>query len=553
MLQKLLCKITIYKVVLSPILLFLLLGMPDIIFNIELEKWIRILLGFFFVTSIFLIPVYFFRNHTRFYFLFLAIWILLAPIALFPILYFGVNFNKSIMMLVYNTNYNEAIELIRPYIFIISLAFICAVVLLLIIFKSIPASIKAKDSFHISVISFAFFLVIPLVSFNRGNYIRNMKATIYSYYPFYLFYYGYRFYNNLQKVEHYADNVKDFHFHAYKKDRLRQREAYIFVIGETSRYDHWGINGYNRNTSPYLSKESSLLSFKDVSTAGGFTEISVPMIITRATPSHPKLKWKEKSIVTVFHEAGFKTYWITDQVENGEIMAHANEADKLIILQCSVYSTSNLHRDMELIDSLRKYIKSGPDKMFFVLHTLGSHFNYNERYPAQFNAFKPSGKGKIISPTNIHNKAMLINAYDNSILYTDAVLHRIISILSKNNIVGVMLYVSDHGENLLDDNRHLSLHAPNGLSSYIAHVPLFIYTTNAYNKIYTNKIISLKSHIDSKISSVDMFSTLCGIANITFPNLDSTRDIAGPYFRSRPRYILNGSNHSIIYKYSDLK
>lgn len=146
---------------------------------------------------------------------------------------------------------------------------------------------------------------------------------------------------------------------------------------------------------------------------------------------------------------------------------------------------------------------------------------------------------------------MLINGYDNTILYTDAVLDSFISVLNQKNVVGSLLYITDHGENLMDDSRHLFLHQPGPVTKYVAHVPLFIFTTEDYNKIYAQKVAYLKDHINSKISSADVFPSLCGMADITFPGWDSTRCISSPYFKESPRYILGGMNE--IVKYSDVK
>lgn len=534
--------------------LFLLLTSPIYFYLIQFRMYFDIFWGVLFTTSIFLIPLYFFRNHLKLYFFLPVIFILFVPVALFPIIKFRNIFNDSIMMLVHNTNKQEAWELLRPYLISIIISFTSIIIILIFIYLLLPKRTTPKKAFLTSVVALILFLSAPAISMGVTHYMKHVKIMLYSHYPFYLGYFGHTFYKELQNVNDYSTAVKDFHFHAYKKDSLKQRQIYILVIGETGRYDHWGINGYYRNTSPLLSRVKSLLSYKNDITAGSFTEVSVPVIITRATPQTFDLVWKQKGIASVFNEAGFETYWITNQFygdDRGMIAVHAREADHLLLLQKSSNVNGDPVWDMQVVDSFKKYMEQGPSKMFFVLHTMGSHFEYNKRYPPQYNVFKPSGEGRNLSPSNPANKAMLINGYDNSILYTDAVLDSIISIMNQKGIVGSMLYVADHGENLMDDSRQMFLHSPGTITRYVAHVPLFVFTTPDYDSVYAQKVDNLKKHVDSKISSDDVFATLCGMADISFPGWDSSRSISSPYFTEKPRFILAGINN--VVKFSDVK
>lgn len=123
-----------------------------------------------------------------------------------------------------------------------------------------------------------------------------------------------------------------------------------------------------------------------------------------------------------------------------------------------------------------------------VLHTYGSHFNYQERYPRNFAFFKPDSK----SEAKPENRRDLLNAYDNTIRYTDYILHGIVERLQKwektqaktdgvySQPTSAMLYTSDHGENIFDDDRRLFLHAAPKASDYELHVPFIIWTSDGY-------------------------------------------------------------------------
>ena len=111
--------------------------------------------------------------------------------------------------------------------------------------------------------------------------------------------------------------------------------------------------------------------------------------------------------------------------------------------------------DDYLLALVQEELAKGNRKQFIVLHTYGSHFNYRERYPAEAAFFQPD------SPADAEFKYRdnLINAYDNSIRYTDDFLSRLIGLLQQQDAGSAMLYTSDHGEDIFDDHRHLFLHA----------------------------------------------------------------------------------------------
>ncbi len=138
-------------------------------------------------------------------------------------------------------------------------------------------------------------------------------------------------------------------------------------------------------------------------------------------------------------------------------------------------------------------------KLFVVLHTYGSHFNYQERYPRSFAYFKPDSRSEAKS----ENRRDLLNAYDNTIRYTDYILHGIIERLQKwegiqtktdgvyGQPISAMLYTSDHGENIFDDERCLFLHAAPKASDYELHVPFIIWTSDGYGKQYPDILKAL--------------------------------------------------------------
>jgi glucan phosphoethanolaminetransferase (alkaline phosphatase superfamily) len=117
------------------------------------------------------------------------------------------------------------------------------------------------------------------------------------------------------------------------------------VIGESSRYDRWSLNGYARETNPLLKQEANLVALPDVITSVSATRLSVPVIISRK-PATQSLKdgFSEKSFLTAFKEAGFKTFWLSNQISFGKfdtpVSVFAKEADVVEFLNLGGFTTT---------------------------------------------------------------------------------------------------------------------------------------------------------------------------------------------------------------------
>ncbi len=322
---------------------------------------------------------------------------------------------------------------------------------------------------------------------------------------------------NLKERERFVFNAK--------KEPLANSEIYIMVIGETSRRDHWTINGYHRNTSPNLSQNEKLISFKDVIAEWALTQKSVPIMLSQATISNFDRATTEKSIITAYKEAKFKTYWFTAQAFDrfaGNIHIIANDAD---VVRYFVRKYDAILLDA--INNVFDELKEKNEKLFIILHTKGSHFEFSKRYPPEFRKYPDSSE--------LSWKEMLINRYDNTILYTDFFLSRLISILEAQNAVSAMLYVSDHGENLMDDDKKLQGH--NFGNQYDSPIPMFFWYSDEYERIYPQKVINAKKNIEKKLGTINVFHSLADMGNIQFDELDKQLSFFHYPMREEPRII----------------
>ena len=334
--------------------------------------------------------------------------------------------------------------------------------------------------------------------------------------------------------ENYREASRDFKFDARSEHSATAPEVYVMVVGETARAHNFSLYGYPRNTNPLLSKTPGIKAFPNVTTQSNTTHKSVPMLLSAASAEDFERLFHEKGILAAFKEAGFHTVFISNQLPNHSFIDFLGEqADEYYFLKKEDASQGN-HYDEDLLQKLDEILPLADAsssahyhyryrKLFVVLHSYGSHFNYQERYPRSFAYFKPDSK----SEAKPENRRDLLNAYDNTIRYTDYILHGIIERLQKwegvqtktdgvyDQPTSAMLYTSDHGENIFDDERSLFLHAAPKASDYELHVPFIIWTSDGFSKQYPDILKALGENRSKQVqSSLSAFHTMLGIGGI---------------------------------------
>ena len=293
---------------------------------------------------------------------------------------------------------------------------------------------------------------------------------------------------------HYQERVANYRFDAVATHPKDSAEVYVMVIGETARSNNFSLYGYHRDTNPMLTtlvSDSSLIVFRDVRTESNTTHKSVPMLLTAASASDYSVLYREKGIIAAFKEAGFHTSFISNQLPNHSFIDFLGmEADSYLFIKEAERAKDNVS-DMELLPIVKGILEKGRKKEFIVLHTYGSHFKYNERYSRNMAHFLPDDK----SQAKYENRQQLVNAYDNTIRFTDYFLYKLSALLSASGRNSAWLYTSDHGENIYDDNRKKFLHASPNPSEYELRVPLLAWTSSSYRSAYPEIISALRSNI----------------------------------------------------------
>lgn len=340
---------------------------------------------------------------------------------------------------------------------------------------------------------------------------------------------------------HYHQTSRSFSYSPVMTRPKDEPEVYVFVIGETSRADNWQLFGYDRPTNPRLCTREGLYAFSKSVSEINTTHKAVPMLLSYLTPENfGDSVAHTRSIFSAFNNLGYRTAFLSNQRRNHSYIDYYGEEAGL----ATFGDDHGEHRpDMDLTVELRDIIDKSPSpKMFIVLHTYGSHFEYRRRYPSEMAYFTPD----INSSANKANRRDLLNAYDNSIRYTDALLDSVIGTLDGLGVPAAMFYVSDHGEDIFDDARERFLHSSPTPTYWQIHVPMLVWLSAAYRDEHPEIARILEANTDRNVASTtSMFHTILDVAGIRSPYYDATLSVASPRYTPLLRRYLNDYNEGV--------
>ncbi len=275
----------------------------------------------------------------------------------------------------------------------------------------------------------------------------------------------------------------------------------IYVIGESVRADHLQINGYHRRTTPCLARRQEngeLLSFRDVLSYGTGTYEAMLGLLTNAT--NEQREPSVGSFVPLFNKYGYETSVVTN-LPKGFVMTFTKLTEA-----CRNF----LYYESEYCDRLLEHmenLKQGPSlPRLVIIQTNGSHYRYNERYPHESHAvFKPHD-----DPTLSTGNESLVNAYDNSIVYTDYMLDAIMDIYADSS--AVLVYCSDHAESLGENGRFL--HVGPLTATEQRRVPLIIWGSEAFRREHADMWENMKGRTSDPVQQGHLFHTILSLGGI---------------------------------------
>ena len=303
----------------------------------------------------------------------------------------------------------------------------------------------------------------------------------------------------------------------------------VIVVGETARAANFSLNGYARATNPRLARVDGLINFSNVSSCGTATAVSVPCVFSnlgRAGYSGSKAA-NQEGLLDVLTHAGLKVLWrdnnsgckgVCDRVTYQDISRPTPGDSRCVGDECY---------DERLLDGLPELIRNSDKDMVLVLHQKGSHGPaYASRYPQRFGRFGPVCDGSQFEKCS---RESIQAAYDNTILYTDYVLsstiERLRDLSARENVDTALLYFSDHGESLGENNVYLHgapyLFAPGEQT----HVPMMLWLSDGFSRRFRIDHTCLAARSSQALSHDNVFHSVLGMLDINTAVLNPRLDL----------------------------
>jgi lipid A ethanolaminephosphotransferase len=298
----------------------------------------------------------------------------------------------------------------------------------------------------------------------------------------------------------------------------------VLVLGETVRAQDWGLNGYARQTTPELAR-LGVLNFPDMHSCGTSTEVSVPCMFSQLGRRHydEHAIRQQQSLLNVLEYAGIKTLW-RDNQSGCKGVCDGLAIERLDDAKVPGLCAHGRCLDEVLLHELAAKIRAAPGDRVVVLHQLGSHGpNYFQRYPANFRHFTPPCEDPELGNCRQQD---IVNAYDNSVLYTDHFLAMTIAELQgMDDYDTAMIYVSDHGESL--GEKGLYLH---GMPYAIApqeqtRVPMVMWFSTGFSRARGLDLGCLQRRAWIRTDHDAIFPSILGLMQVRTSAYDRSHDL----------------------------
>ncbi|MBW7869231.1 MAG: phosphoethanolamine transferase [Brumimicrobium sp.] len=318
-----------------------------------------------------------------------------------------------------------------------------------------------------------------------------------------------------------------------------QGSIFVLILGESLNRSHLSLYGYPRPTTPKLEKRQDIYVFRDVVSPYSNTINSVLSLLTESNLENQKKPLESIDVFDIFSSAGYQTYWLSNQPPYGiwenKVTTLGKKAQHVQFLNLasnsSMEATLAASYDEKVLLPFQKILSQQVNNQFIVIHLMGNHTAYEKRYPSSFSIF--SGNT---------SKEKTIAAYDNAVLYNDFVVDSLLHILqqyseSTNKIVSA-IYLSDHGENVYDENDVVGHVYAGKLPKANVEIPLILWLSDAYKHKYPQKIPLIEQNLNAPYVSDDLFYSILDLNQIQTPLFEPSRSIFHKQFNAQRKRIL---------------
>jgi heptose-I-phosphate ethanolaminephosphotransferase len=319
----------------------------------------------------------------------------------------------------------------------------------------------------------------------------------------------------------------------------------VLVLGESTNRQHMSLYGYTRSTTPKLdARRDQLAVFNQVFAPRPYTIEVLQQVLTFADQENPELYRTTPSLISIMKQAGYKTYWITNQQtltkRNTLLTSFSEQADEQVYLNHS-QSQNSYQFDGDVLEPFGRFLNDDAPRRFIVIHLLGTHMRYKYRYPPRFDEFK----NKEGLPGWVTDKHLpMINEYDNAVRYNDEVVSGIIDTLDAAGSTSLLTYFSDHGEDVYDSPEHDFIGRNESRPTAPMYtVPFFLWSSAQWQQMETRKFVGPNNPARNRVYQTSHFlHTWADLAGLRFEGFDPSKSLINPAFKERPILVGDPAN-----------
>lgn len=499
----------------------------------------------FFMSALWLAPMLLFPHRTRL--LAALIGVVLWACSMASLGYFFIyqqEFSQSVIFIMFESNISEAGEYATQYFaWWIVLAFIAHTALAIFLWTRVRPVYLPRGRAMVAATAIVLAIVgYPLVKQIATNdtlerAIDGFETRVEPAVPWQMIVAYRRYTQQLDNMQGMLDNASKIPPLSNFKDSMAgQPSTLVLVIGESTNRQRMSLYGYPRKTTPELDKLRDQLDvFDNVITPRPYTIEALQQVLTFADEDHPDLYLKTPSIVSMMKQAGYKTFWITNQQtmtkRNTMLTTFSEQADEQVYLNNNRNQNARQY-DGDVLEPFTKALADKAERKLIVVHLLGTHMSYQYRYPPSFDTFTdrqgvPDGVNDDQLPT--------YNSYDNAVRYNDFVVSSLIKDYARTDPNGFLLYLSDHGEDVFDSAGHDTLGRNEGKPTAPMYTIPFM--TWASPKWRATHDWNMQGDVQRPYSSSQLIHTWADLAGLSFDELDRSRSLVSDSFKPRPLLI----------------
>jgi lipid A ethanolaminephosphotransferase len=299
----------------------------------------------------------------------------------------------------------------------------------------------------------------------------------------------------------------------------------VIVAGETARAANWSLGGYERDTNPELAQRD-ILYYTNATSCGTATATSLPCMFSPLTRDQYSYEGglANENLLDVLVHAGFAVEWWDNNTGHKDVATRI--PSRMMTAADGVEFCQPECIDGVFLKHLEEKAATITGNTVIVLHQIGSHGpSYWLRYPEDAERFSPACQTPELTECSTEE---IVNAYDNTIAYTDRFLSQVIDLLdSQDRVIPAMYYVSDHGESLGEAGLYL-----HGTPYFMApddqtHVPMVVWMSDRFTATLALDKACLAAATGDDVSHDTMFSTVLGFLDVTTTARDNNLDLAG--------------------------